>query len=104
MNIEKGVADGIAGACEPADGERQPAHGRLASDFWRHEADAGFLLALSLALQGAANIWAISGDSDGADGAEDAAGPIVTRDTRHVSARMAAIDSHALLNAHDSYT
>jgi hydroxypyruvate reductase len=40
-----------------------------------------FLLSLAVALDGAANIWAIAGDTDGVDGAEEVAGAIVAPDT-----------------------
>lgn len=61
-----------------------------------------FLLSLALALQGAAGIWAIAGDSDGIDGTEDAAGAHVAPDTL---ARLGAagLDGRALIAAHDSY-
>jgi len=62
-----------------------------------------FLLALSLGLAGADNIWAIAGDSDGIDGTEDAAGAIVAPDTL-VRATRTGLDAHAFLSAHDSYT
>jgi hypothetical protein len=62
-----------------------------------------FLLALSLALAGAENTWAIAGDSDGIDGTEDAAGAVVAPDTL-VRARGAGLDARGFLSAHDSYT
>jgi glycerate 2-kinase len=40
-----------------------------------------FLLALAVALNGAPGVWAIAGDTDGIDGAEEVAGAIVTPDT-----------------------
>ena len=40
-----------------------------------------FLLALAIALRGQADTWAIAGDTDGIDGAEDVAGAIVAPDT-----------------------
>lgn len=40
-----------------------------------------FLLALALALDGAPGIFAIAGDTDGVDGAEDIAGAIISPDT-----------------------
>ncbi|MCG2628179.1 MULTISPECIES: glycerate kinase type-2 family protein [Bradyrhizobium] len=62
-----------------------------------------FLLGLAVALDGAAGIWAIAGDSDGIDGTEDAAGALVTPDTLHRAA-ASQLDARALLTAHDSYT
>lgn len=62
-----------------------------------------FLLSLTLALKGAAGVWAIAGDTDGIDGVEDAAGAVMAPDSL---ARMnsVGIDPRALLAAHDSYT
>ena len=60
-----------------------------------------FLLGLALALDGAANIWAIAGDTDGIDGTEDAAGAITAPDTL---VRGAAADPRAKLAGHDSYS
>ncbi len=40
-----------------------------------------FLLALALALRGQAQTWAIAGDTDGVDGAEEIAGAIIAPDT-----------------------
>jgi hydroxypyruvate reductase len=40
-----------------------------------------FLLALALALQGRASIYALAADTDGVDGAEEVAGASVTPDT-----------------------
>ncbi|HQT47517.1 MAG TPA: DUF4147 domain-containing protein [Acidocella sp.] len=62
-----------------------------------------FLLSLAVALDGAKNIFAIAGDSDGIDGTEDAAGAIVTPDTL-VRARALGLDPAKMLNAHDSYS
>jgi glycerate 2-kinase len=62
-----------------------------------------FLLSLAIALDGAPNIWALAGDTDGRDGSEDAAGAIVTPDTLP-RARAAQLDPRDLLNRHDSFT
>ncbi|WIW50627.1 glycerate kinase (plasmid) [Bradyrhizobium sp. 62B] len=62
-----------------------------------------FLLGLAVALDGAAGIWAIAGDSDGIDGTEDAAGALVTPDTL-LRAAASQLDARAFLTAHDSYT
>ncbi len=61
------------------------------------------LLGLAMALQGAAGIWAVAGDTDGIDGTEDAAGALVTPTTL-ARAAAAGIDPAACLRAHDSYT
>jgi glycerate 2-kinase len=61
-----------------------------------------FLLSLAIALEGASNITAIAGDSDGVDGTTDAAGALITPDTL-ARAKAAGLDPLALLAAHDSY-
>ncbi len=45
-----------------------------------------FLLSLAIALQGEANVYALAGDTDGVDGAEEVAGAVV--DSRHARARL----------------
>ena len=62
-----------------------------------------FLLALTVALGGAANIWAVSGDTDGLDGMDDIAGAIAAPDTL-ARARAKGLDPRAMLAAHDSHT
>ncbi len=62
-----------------------------------------FLLSLALALDGARNIYAAAGDSDGIDGTEDAAGALIGPDTLW-RARAAGLDAAAMLEAHDSYS
>jgi glycerate 2-kinase len=62
-----------------------------------------FLLSLALALNGAKNIFALAGDSDGIDGTEDAAGAIITPDTL-ARARAQNLDAAKMLAAHDSYS
>jgi hydroxypyruvate reductase len=62
-----------------------------------------YLLSLALSLQGAANIWALAGDSDGIDGTEDAAGAIIGPDTL-ARAKALGLDAKAHLAAHDSYS
>ena len=47
-----------------------------------------FLLALALALRGQSQTWAIAGDTDGVDGAEEIAGAIITPDTLDRAARL----------------
>jgi hydroxypyruvate reductase len=70
--------------------------------FGRGGRNTEFLLGLAVALDGAAGIWAIAGDTDGIDGTEDAAGALVTPDTL-LRARELALDARAVLAAHDSY-
>ena len=62
-----------------------------------------FLLSLAVALGGAADIWAIAGDTDGLDGMDDIAGAIVTPDTL-ARARAKGLDPRAMLAGHDSHT
>jgi hydroxypyruvate reductase len=62
-----------------------------------------FLLSLALALDGAKNIFAVAGDSDGIDGTEDAAGAVIGPDTL-LRAREAGLYPAAMLKAHDSYS
>ena len=66
-----------------------------------------FLLALAIALRGQADTWAIAGDTDGIDGAEDVAGAIVAPDTLEratrlgirAADRLADNDAHAFFEA-----
>ena len=66
-----------------------------------------FLLALAIALRGQAHTWAIAGDTDGVDGAEEIAGAIVAPDTLDRAARLgiraadrlADNDAHAFFEA-----
>lgn len=60
-----------------------------------------YLLGLAIALDGAAGITALAGDSDGIDGTEDAAGAIVTPGTL-MRARAAGLDPAAQLDANDA--
>jgi len=61
-----------------------------------------FLLSLAIALDGAAHIHALAGDSDGIDGTEDAAGALIRPDTL-ARAASAGLDARAFLRGHDSY-
>jgi hydroxypyruvate reductase len=62
-----------------------------------------FLLSLAIGLNGAGNIYAIAGDSDGIDGTEDAAGALIGPDSLK-RARAAGMDPAAMLKGHDSYS
>lgn len=62
-----------------------------------------FLLSLAVALEGAAQIWAIAGDTDGLDGMDDIAGAMVTPDTL-ARARAKGLDPRAILAGHDSHS
>jgi glycerate 2-kinase len=62
-----------------------------------------FLLALALELQGLDGIHAIACDTDGIDGASDAAGAIITPDTLERAARI-GLDAHAMLENNDAHT
>lgn len=61
-----------------------------------------FVLAMALALEGAAGIWALAGDTDGEDGASGgAAGAIIAPDTL-ARGRAAGLNAHFSLDGHDS--
>jgi len=62
-----------------------------------------FLLSLAIALNGAPNIHALAGDSDGIDGTEDAAGAVIGPDTL-IRARALGLDPQHALATHDSYS
>jgi hydroxypyruvate reductase len=64
--------------------------------------DAEFLLALAIALDGAAGIHALAGDTDGIDGSEDNAGAVCAPDTL-ARARGARIDAARHLADNDAY-
>ncbi len=61
-----------------------------------------FLLALALALRGDPRTFAIAGDTDGVDGAEEIAGAIVTPDTLD-RARARGLDAAACLADNDAH-
>lgn len=65
--------------------------------------NAEYLLALTHALDGHAQIHALACDTDGIDGSEDNAGAITAPDTLD-RARRAAIDAEACLSNNDGYT
>jgi glycerate 2-kinase len=68
-----------------------------------------FLLSLAVALDGLPGVWAIAGDTDGVDGAEEAAGAIVAPDTLarawrlgiRAADRLADNDGHGFFAALD---
>ncbi len=60
-----------------------------------------YLLALAIELGGRANTFAIACDTDGIDGASDAAGAIITPDSLARAARL-GIDPHAYLARNDA--
>jgi hydroxypyruvate reductase len=62
-----------------------------------------FLLGLGIALDGAAGIWGLAGDTDGVDGMDDVAGALLAPDTL---ARVRALgrDPRAMLSGHDSHS
>ena len=61
-----------------------------------------FLLALAVALDGAPGVYALAGDTDGIDGAEETAGAILTPDTLPRS-RALGIDARAALADNDGH-
>lgn len=62
-----------------------------------------FLLSLAVALDGAAGIWAVAGDTDGVDGIEEVAGALVTPDTL-ARARARGLTPRTMLDGHDSHS
>ena len=62
-----------------------------------------FLLALAVALEGEADIWALAADTDGIDGTGDNAGAIVTPDTLARGER-GGLDAGAMLADNDGYS
>ena len=62
-----------------------------------------FLAGLAVALDGAAGIWAMAGDTDGVDGMDEIAGAILTPDTLQ-RLRAQGLDARAMLAGHDSHT
>ncbi|WP_255569145.1 glycerate kinase [Comamonas sp. NLF-1-9] len=61
-----------------------------------------FCLALALALQGQAGVWALAADTDGIDGTQDKAGALVAPDTLARAAAL-GLDARTLLLRHDAY-
>ena len=60
-----------------------------------------FLLGAALALRGEPGVWMLAADTDGIDGASEAAGALLTPDTL-ARACAAGMDPHAMLRAHVS--
>jgi hydroxypyruvate reductase len=61
-----------------------------------------FLLSLAIELDGLPNVFALAGDTDGVDGAEEIAGAIVSPDTL-ARAKLLGIDPKALLADNDGH-
>lgn len=61
-----------------------------------------YLLALAIALDGAAGIWALACDTDGIDGTEDAAGAVIAPDTL-ARAKTAGLDPAKHLAENNAY-
>lgn len=61
-----------------------------------------FLLALAIALNGLAGVYALSADSDGIDGSENNAGALLAPDSL-ARARALGIDARNQLDAHDAF-
>jgi hydroxypyruvate reductase len=60
------------------------------------------LLSLAVALGGLPGVWAVAGDTDGIDGADEAAGAIVAPDTLGRAAGL-GLDAKASLAANDGH-
>jgi glycerate 2-kinase len=65
--------------------------------------NAEFLLALTVALNGHPNIYALAGDTDGVDGTEDNAGALVSPDTLARAAKR-GLDAKSYLADNDGYS
>jgi len=64
--------------------------------------NAEYLLALAIALEGTAGIWALACDTDGIDGSEDNAGAIISPQTLE-RARRSGADARDYLARNDAY-
>jgi hydroxypyruvate reductase len=62
-----------------------------------------FLLSLAVALEGLPGVFALAGDTDGVDGAEEVAGAIVTPDTLTRAAAL-GLDAKAYLSNNDAHS
>lgn len=87
---ETTVTLGAANAHPPPD-DLQPSGGRCSE----------FLLGAALALRGEPGVWMLAADTDGIDGASEAAGALISPDTL-ARACEAGMDPHAMLKAHAS--
>lgn len=87
---ETTVTLGAADAHQPPD-DLKPSGGRCSE----------FLLGAALALRGEPGVWMLAADTDGIDGASEAAGALISPDTL-ARAREAGMDPHAMLKAHAS--
>ena len=65
--------------------------------------NAEFLLALTIALNGAGRVWAFAGDTDGIDGTENNAGAIVGPDSL-ARAHKIGMDAKSMLADNDGYS
>ena len=65
--------------------------------------NAEFLLALTIALGGHPQIWALAGDTDGIDGSEDNAGALAGPDTLSRAAKL-GLNAKDFLNSNDGYS
>ena len=64
--------------------------------------NAEYMMAMTLELNGAPDINALAGDTDGIDGSEDNAGALIAPDTL-ARARAKGLDTAAMLAVNDSY-
>lgn len=84
-------ARGVAGTADAAPGDLTPSGGRCSE----------FLLSAALALRGEPGVWMLAADTDGIDGASEAAGALIGPDTL-ARAHALGLDAPAMLRAHTS--
>ena len=107
--VMAGIARSVKQACQPtgapavllSGGETTVTVGSEGAG--RGGRNTEFLLALAIALEGYAGIWAIACDTDGIDGTEDAAGAIITPNTLQRGKQL-GLDARDYLARHDSYS
>ncbi|MFL5332373.1 MAG: glycerate kinase [Geminicoccaceae bacterium] len=105
--VMAGIADSVASHGCPAVAPAVLLSGGETTVTVRGEGKGGrnveFLLGLAVALDGAPRIWAIAGDTDGIDGAEEVAGAVIAPDSL-ARARTAGLDPRAMLAANDAHS
>jgi glycerate-2-kinase len=104
--VMAGIARSVAGRGQPAAPPLVLLSGGETTVTVRGDGKGGrnveFLLSLAIAVEGQGGIWAIAGDTDGIDGAEEVAGAIVTPDTL-ARARAMGLHPRAMLSRNDAH-